>query len=732
MTHDGLGKYLSQIIEKAPGPTADVVGILKERKVDVVVSYLPVGSEEATKWYVEQALQAGVGFVNCIPVFIAREPYWQRRFAEKGLPIIGDDIKSQVGATISHRVLTRLFMDRGVRLDRTYQLNFGGNTDFLNMLERERLESKKISKTNAVTSMLDYDIDPDNIHVGPSDHVPWLLDRKWCYIRMEGTTFGDVPLNVELKLEVWDSPNSAGVVIDAIRCLRLGLDRGLKGTLVAPSAYFMKTPPIQIHDDIAFNRVEAFIRGEDNETLVGTETLPKKVKKSAPVRGGKPPAPSRPSERRRLSVGSGTGGDGAATRSAIEAGEAASTGRRLGAPKAHGEAAPEPTKQFEAPAQAGEGDLPHPSRGRARRSASGGRRRGSSATCPAGPVYRVGGWLSMIGYAASPLRRRWLRSNFGHVLGVSPERQGGPQDGPRRLPQLLPLHHGADAAALAQARSRSRTCSRSTASTSSWRSTTRPRAWSSSPPISGNNEAAAAGFAKHGLQINVVGDDSSYRELYELFERQRESWGVKMISWRNLRGVYGALRRREGLVLLVDWGYRADDIPVKMFGAWTTLPAGPADPRRQARLDDRAVLDQPPARRARSRPPPTIRSTSRPNSPADLAIATQKIATALEGHIAPAPEQWYIFKPIWPATAGRGRARARRPETSAAMANDAKGAAPPDGGESRRAAAGTDDRQQPSDLCQAAAPTPRPARSRRGLAAPARRRPDRAASSSAR
>jgi myo-inositol-1-phosphate synthase len=292
MTHDGLGKYLSQIIEKAPGPTADVVGILKERKVDLVVSYLPVGSEEATKWYVEQALQAGVGFINCIPVFIGREPYWQRRFAEKGLPVIGDDIKSQVGATISHRVLTRLFMDRGVRLDRSYQLNFGGNTDFLNMLERERLESKKISKTNAVTSMLDYDIDPDDMHVGPSDHVPWLKDRKWCYIRMEGTTFGDVPLNLEMKLEVWDSPNSAGVVIDAIRCMRLGLDRGLAGTLVAPAAYFKKSPPIQLPDDEARERVEAFIRGEDNQTLVGTENLPKKVKKAAPVSGGKPHVPA--------------------------------------------------------------------------------------------------------------------------------------------------------------------------------------------------------------------------------------------------------------------------------------------------------------------------------------------------------------------------------------------------------------------------------------------------------
>ncbi len=288
MTHDGLGKYLSQIIEKAPGATADVVGILKDRRVDVMVSYLPVGSEDATKWYVEQALKAGVGFINAIPVFIGREPYWQRRFASEGLPVIGDDIKSQVGATISHRVLTRLFMDRGVRLDRTYQLNFGGNTDFLNMLERERLESKKISKTNAVTSMLDYELDPDDVHVGPSDHVPWLKDRKWCYIRMEGTTFGDVPLNAELKLEVWDSPNSAGVITDAIRCLKLGLDRGLQGTLVAPSSYFMKSPPIQIHDDIAFNRVEAFIKGEDNETLVGTETA--RPKKSRPLAAPRRPA----------------------------------------------------------------------------------------------------------------------------------------------------------------------------------------------------------------------------------------------------------------------------------------------------------------------------------------------------------------------------------------------------------------------------------------------------------
>jgi myo-inositol-1-phosphate synthase len=259
MTHDGLGHYLSQIIEKAPGPTADIVKTLKETKTDVVINYLPVGSEEATKWYVEQVLAAGCGLINCIPVFIAREKYWQKRFEQKGLPVIGDDIKSQVGATIAHRVLTRLFRDRGVRLERTYQLNFGGNTDFYNMLERARLESKKISKTNSVTSQLDYQLGSDDIHVGPSDYVPWLKDRKFCHIRMEGRTFGDVPLNLELKLEVWDSPNSAGVVIDAIRCCKLALDRKLKGALEAPSSYFMKSPPVQYTDDQAHQMVEDFI-----------------------------------------------------------------------------------------------------------------------------------------------------------------------------------------------------------------------------------------------------------------------------------------------------------------------------------------------------------------------------------------------------------------------------------------------------------------------------------------
>ncbi len=262
MTHDGIGKYLSEKVKKAPGPTADIVKILKDTQTDVVVSYLPVGSEMATKWYVEQILEAGCAFVNCIPVFIASQEYWRKRFEERGLPIIGDDIKSQVGATITHRVLTSLFKDRGVRLDRTYQLNFGGNMDFYNMLERERLESKKISKTNAVTSQLPYPLDPDNVHVGPSDYVPWLTDRKWCYIRMEGTTFGDVPLNLELKLEVWDSPNSAGVVIDAVRCARLAMDRGLGGALHAPSSYFMKTPPEQYTDDVAHQRTEEFIKGK--------------------------------------------------------------------------------------------------------------------------------------------------------------------------------------------------------------------------------------------------------------------------------------------------------------------------------------------------------------------------------------------------------------------------------------------------------------------------------------
>ncbi len=263
MTHDGLGHYLSQVITKAPGATADIANILRETRTDVVVNFLPVGSEMATKWYVEQVLDAGCGFVNCIPVFIARESYWRRRFEERGLPVVGDDVKSQVGATIVHRILTKLFMDRGVRLDRTSQLNVGGNTDFYNMLERQRLASKKISKTDAVRSQLQHDLPDEAIHIGPSDYIPWLADRKWAHIRMEGSGFGDQPINVELKLEVWDSPNSAGVVIDAIRACKIAMDRGLKGALLAPCAFLMKSPPEQWSDETAHDRLEKFISGEE-------------------------------------------------------------------------------------------------------------------------------------------------------------------------------------------------------------------------------------------------------------------------------------------------------------------------------------------------------------------------------------------------------------------------------------------------------------------------------------
>jgi myo-inositol-1-phosphate synthase len=263
MTHDGLGVYLAQMIHKAPGSTADIAGILRDTGTHVVVNFLPVGSEMATKWYVEQVLEAGCAFVNCIPVFIAREAYWRRRFEERGLPVVGDDVKSQVGATIVHRVLTKLFTDRGVHLDHTSQLNFGGNTDFYNMLERERLVSKKISKTDAVRSQLGHELPAEAIHIGPSDYVPWLADRKWAHIRLEGRGFGDQPINVELKLEVWDSPNSAGVVIDALRACKLALDRGIKGALLAPSAYLMKSPPEQWSDDAARQRLERFIAGEE-------------------------------------------------------------------------------------------------------------------------------------------------------------------------------------------------------------------------------------------------------------------------------------------------------------------------------------------------------------------------------------------------------------------------------------------------------------------------------------
>src|SRR5919202_6533156 len=261
-TLDGLGKYLRDEIDESEEPEADVAGELERSRTDVVVSYLPVGSQQATEYYAERALEAGCAFVNCIPVFIASDPKWRRRFEERRVPIVGDDIKSQIGATIVHRVLANLFRERGVRLDRTYQLNFGGNTDFLNMLERDRLESKKISKTQAVTSQVDHDLPARDVHVGPSDYVPWLTDRKFCYIRLEGTAFGNVPLNCELKLEVWDSPNSAGVVIDAVRCAKLALDRGIGGALYGPSSYFMKSPPRQHTDAEAREQVVQFVKGE--------------------------------------------------------------------------------------------------------------------------------------------------------------------------------------------------------------------------------------------------------------------------------------------------------------------------------------------------------------------------------------------------------------------------------------------------------------------------------------
>ena len=264
-TLDGLNKYYRASIEESPAEACDVAQVLRDTKADVLVSYLPVGSEDAQRYYAQAAIDAGVAFVNAIPVFIASDPVWAEKFRAAGVPIIGDDIKSQVGATIVHRVLSRLFEDRGLAIDHTYQLNVGGNMDFKNMLDRDRLESKKISKTQAVTSQLELShLGPDDVHIGPSDHVPWLKDRKWCYIRMEGRNFGDVPLNLELKLEVWDSPNSAGVIIDAVRCAKLAKDRGIGGPILGPSAYFMKSPPVQYHDDVAHNMVEDFADGGEN------------------------------------------------------------------------------------------------------------------------------------------------------------------------------------------------------------------------------------------------------------------------------------------------------------------------------------------------------------------------------------------------------------------------------------------------------------------------------------
>ena len=493
MTHDGLGKYLSQIIEKAPGPDRrhrrhpqGAPG----RRDGVLPARRQRGSHQVVRR--SRPSRAGVGFVNAIPVFIGREPYWQRRFAEAGLPLIGDDIKSQVGATISHRVLTRLFMDRGVRLDRTYQLNFGGNTDFLNMLERERLESKKISKTNAVTSMLDYELDDDDIHVGPSDHVPWLKDRKWCYIRMEGTTFGDVPLNAELKLEVWDSPNSAGVITDAIRCLKLGLDRGLKGTLVAPSSYFMKSPPHQIHDDIAFNRVEAFIRGEDNETLVGTE----KVGQADVPQAGRHEGPGR-DHRGEVTDGRGrpTGG---------VPGE-----RRLEAPHRRGGSSPRVVERLAVVAYKATTRLADVVPARLAR--DGGR-------------HRRPGLLPGVADQAALVEPQ-LRAR----PRAAARRPARPPAGAARLSRVRALPRRADAPADQDGRRdvrdgpvhRRRRAPPHRA---------RPRGAGVIYTVGhvGNNDAVVAAIARHGLPISVVADDSSFPELFELLRAERE-----------LRGAYG-------------------------------------------------------------------------------------------------------------------------------------------------------------------------------------------------
>ena len=630
-----------------------------------VVSYLPVGSEEATKWYVEQALKAGVGFINAIPVFIGREPYWQRRFAEEGLPIIGDDIKSQVGATITHRVLTRLFMDRGVRLDRTYQLNFGGNTDFLNMLERERLESKKISKTNAVTSMLDYELDPDDIHVGPSDHVPWLHDRKWCYIRMEGTTFGDVPLNAELKLEVWDSPNSAGVITDAIRCLKLGLDRGLKGTLVAPSSYFMKSPPIQIHDDIAFNRVEAFIRGEDNETLVGTEAhaprrransrnpaaAPRSSSRRVPHPSRRQPATgtrrhARPRLPRRVSPRLLPGFMTDETR-APDSGVRYSPHRRIeiGRPAP---ARPSHARAWRRPRLPCRRDRhrPHqPARQRAgrtpavrRAATTAGRRSGASSrptprTCSARRVDDPPCAVSRGSIYAS-------YAEFALELMRLPSR---PVDEPLTLVQGAP-DHGIDsfiALWKEHAGSRQGPHHRVRATSAASRSSPRPaRSGASRPTASPTTPRTRS--CSHGSRKCA-----------------------RAAACRSSRGATCARSsarcgKPAVLGLVVDWGYRPEDVPVPLFGEWTTLPAGPATLAAKTGASIVPVVNR---RRptARTSARTSIRSRSPTARRREIRRATQPIADALEEMVRVQPEQWFTFKPMWPTQRrGSGRARAAR------------------------------------------------------------------------
>ena len=656
MTHDGLGKYLSQIIEKAPGPTADIVGILKEREVDVMVSYLP-GRQRGGDQVVRRAGAPGRRRLHQrIPVFIGREPYWQRRFAEAGLPVIGDDIKSQVGATISHRVLTRLFMDRGVRLDRTYQLNFGGNTDFLNMLERERLESKKISKTNAVTSMLDYEMDPDDVHVGPSDHVPWLLDRKWCYIRMEGTTFGDVPLNAELKLEVWDSPNSAGVITDAIRCLKLGLDRGLKGTLVAPSSYFMKSPP---HADPRRHRVQ-------------------------PGRGVHPRRGQRDARRHR--------GAGQA--------DAQAAGRRRrprSRPPRRSDRRPTPTDRSSPTATVDS---------RRRIDAAGGRPRvverlailglprdrvAARAGCRPAVARPSLGRLAQASYLLWPTKRRWSNQNFGHVLGLPPDdprvrrlalrayREYG-----RYLVELMRLPRVARPTRSPRLVPDLRSTS---ASSAIWQA---PRGGGLIFAVGhvGNNEAVAAAIAQHGLPISVVADDSAFPELFEHLRDAARGVGRPD---HPVAEPAGDLRRAPAAArcsaLLVDWGYRDRRHPGPPVRRLDDAAGRSGDAGRQDRVAH-------PARR-HPRAGRTAASTSSWGEPIDVAVGRAGRAPAGD-----------------PGDGRRARGDRSRPRPSSGTASSRSGRRPPPRGPTSSGGRG--------DAGRAARSGPRPAAVAADAAADAR------------
>ena len=646
MTHDGLGKYLSQIIEKAPGPTADVVGILKERKVDVMVSYLPVGSEEATKWYVEQALKAGVGFINAIPVFIGREPYWQRRFAEEGLPVIGDDIKSQVGATISHRVLTRLFMDRGVRLDRTYQLNFGGNTDFLNMLERERLESRRRSARPTPSPRCSTTRwTPTTSTSARATTCRGSQDRKWCYIRMEGTTFGDVPLNAELKLEVWDSPNSAGVITDAIRCLKLGLDRGLKGTLVGPSSYFMKSPAgpdPRRHRPPARRGVHPR-RGQRDARRHGE-----------PVQAGPQEAASTAPSKAKAR---------AAAACSVTAKE-----RGLEAPHrraARGKPRPMARRDSRSPRVR---QVPARLLGRTRESRGPrlrrddvGRRPRPGAPLALGDRDRIAGRLPVVADEAATGRTRTSATSSGFRLTTRASAAwpcGAYREYARYLVEVMHL----ESQSVEEAGSKVVQADLDHIE-ESWRGSKGGLIFTLGHV--GNNEAVAAAVAGRGWPVNVVADDSSFPEMFERFRRLREAWGVHVIPWRNLREIYAVLRRREMLALLIDWGYRPDGIPVRLFGAWTTLPAGPAT--LAAKTGSRILpvsIRRTPDGLFHVSYAPVIEVASA--APADLQRATQAVADALAGTVAAAP------RAVVQLQADVASDAPRRPPSSSARGGDAR------------------------------------------------------------